>query len=210
MSTSDLKGLLLLGGKSTRMGTDKALLPVPPDGKPLFRRQYSLLASVCPGGVVVSARPSQLPVQEAQNLTIVHDAAGSDIGPAAGLLAAHGAFPFDTFLVLAIDFPLASADLLSKLIKAHSASSKREQTVVAPLHASDCAPEPFMSLWSPAALERLRYNCEEREGKKRTGPCFTMKELWKELEESGGVEVGETIELRNTNTEEEWRSLLYK
>ncbi|SPQ25720.1 b18cd0c0-f4ad-4005-8551-9f0e2e92d569 [Thermothielavioides terrestris] len=39
--------LLLAGGKSTRMGSPKHLLPMP-DGRPLYQHQLDLLARACP------------------------------------------------------------------------------------------------------------------------------------------------------------------
>lgn len=39
--------LILAGGKSTRMGTPKHLLPMP-DGRPLYQHQIDVLARVCP------------------------------------------------------------------------------------------------------------------------------------------------------------------
>ncbi|WP_366524749.1 cyclic pyranopterin monophosphate synthase MoaC, partial [Nannocystis sp.] len=53
-----LYGLVLAGGRSTRMGTDKAAL-IHPDGRSLARRTYDLLAGAGCVDVVLSLRHDQ-------------------------------------------------------------------------------------------------------------------------------------------------------
>lgn len=57
--------LLLLGGRSTRMGQPKHLLPHPRSGKPLYQHHIETLLEVAadgifPGGVFVSGRREQM------------------------------------------------------------------------------------------------------------------------------------------------------
>ena len=60
--TMPLTPLLLAGGRSTRMGTPKHLLPMP-DGRPLYQHQIDLLARTCPDAPTIYislAQESQL------------------------------------------------------------------------------------------------------------------------------------------------------
>ena len=57
-SNRPLYGLVLAGGRSSRMGTDKAALPHP-DGLPLARRTHDLLAETGCGSIVLSLRHDQ-------------------------------------------------------------------------------------------------------------------------------------------------------
>jgi molybdopterin-guanine dinucleotide biosynthesis protein A len=110
-------------------------------------------------------------------------------GPALGLLTAHAHHPSSHLLVIAVDFPLLQAETLTRLIDNHLSnllSSERpgdeptRPTISAYLHPSDSFPEPLLSIWSPAALSLLKTNAVERG---RTGPCSTLKQIWKEEEE---------------------------
>jgi molybdopterin-guanine dinucleotide biosynthesis protein A len=214
----EIVGLLLLGGMSTRMGSDKALLQIPTKAQTLLERNLGLLSSVC-SSVVVSVRDdAQLQrIREqlggdwpSDRVHLVFDAPNRDIGPAAGLLAAHDSLPDTTFLVLAIDFPLVTSSALSTLLAAHTAAHGSPVTTY--MHASDGAPEPFMAVWTPPALQRIRQNVESG-GK--TGPCAAAKGIWKDRTGGEGMKEGQGMIrspeerwLVNTNTEEEWSKVL--
>jgi molybdopterin-guanine dinucleotide biosynthesis protein A len=147
----------------------------------------------------------------------VRDAEGRDIGPAAGLLAAYAARPEATLLVLAIDFPLASGQALAELVGAHYAACAASDPddpppVTCYMHSSDGAPEPFMSIWGPQALRRLKENVE---GGGKTGPCFTAKQVWRERTGGAGMSEGSGLVrprddrwLVNANTPEQWEDAM--
>ncbi|PRQ07164.1 molybdenum cofactor guanylyltransferase [Enhygromyxa salina] len=85
--------LVLAGGSSSRMGTDKAWLEL--DGRPLLEHVVSVLAGCC-GVIVIAARPGQqLPPLAGHPVERVDDPVpdgGPLVGVVAGLerLAAHG------------------------------------------------------------------------------------------------------------------------
>ena len=141
-----LKLLLLIGGLSSRMGTRKELLAFP-DGRLAFEHALSTLHSAVPSAstIFISIRDktqregidfclrdptplfvSSVPTShddhhavKAPALEIIlDDEAGPDIGPAAGLLAAHALHPEMTWLVLGCDYPLLPASALQQLILA--------------------------------------------------------------------------------------------
>jgi molybdopterin-guanine dinucleotide biosynthesis protein A len=100
-------GVVLAGGASRRMGSDKALLTV--DGETLAARAARRLLAVCPHVVVADGGRGLLPA-----LPSVPDGPGA--GPAAGILGAARACPGQPLLVLACDLPAVPSDLLAELV----------------------------------------------------------------------------------------------
>ena len=216
MSTSTasqtITGLLVLGGQSSRMGSDKAFLPYPLPGtssEPLWRHLARILLAVCPEGIVVSHNAKQAD-QLKDDKKVLGDLEGKvafvqdvyeEMGPAAGLISAHEAYGGKkTFFAVAVDFPFVTEKTLRFLVDKYKAE------VTTYLHPIDMHPEPLLSIWSPVALERLKKNATtETDGRKRTGPCYTVKQMWKESGEELGVLPLDELELRNTNTPEEWQ-----
>ncbi len=103
-------GAVLAGGKSTRMGRDKALLEV--DGKPLLLH------------AVERARPhvrELLVVGDPRKYGHVWPEVVPDeipgMGPLGGIVTALGSARFDRLLVLAVDVPGVNADLLERLVR---------------------------------------------------------------------------------------------
>ncbi|HKB91189.1 MAG TPA: molybdenum cofactor guanylyltransferase [Opitutaceae bacterium] len=111
VSPGSFSAVLLAGGRSTRMGRDKALLDV--SGQPLWRRQAELLRETGAVEIFFSVRPDQawLPA----DATRVIDAA-PDSGPLGGLAAALKRSESPYLLVLAVDLPLMRLDFLRRLL----------------------------------------------------------------------------------------------
>ena len=84
-----LYGLLLTGGASRRMGQDKALLNY--GDQPQLLAAYRLLETVVEQAFV-SVRADQRNEEARRSLPQIVDQL-TDIGPAAGILAAHAAHP---------------------------------------------------------------------------------------------------------------------
>ena len=142
-----VNGLVLSGGASIRMGQDKALLEQA--GTPQLSATFQLLARHV-HACLISLRKEQAdePLRAGFPALIdVHE----DIGPAAGLLAAHRAHPATAWLVLACDLPLLDDATLAALVEARDG----QHVAVAYRSAYDDLPEPLCALWEPAALERL-------------------------------------------------------
>lgn len=118
MSPSPFSALLLAGGRSTRMGRDKALLPHPVSGLPLLAHQAALLRSLPGCAELLLSAPADRgyaldgPLAGAR---LVADAA-PDCGPLAGLAAGLSAATQPRLLVLAVDLPFVAADLLVRLL----------------------------------------------------------------------------------------------
>jgi molybdopterin-guanine dinucleotide biosynthesis protein A len=106
----NLTAVLLAGGESRRMGTDKATLRI--GGEPLWARQLNLLRSLEPEEILISARarPEWCP----DGVEVVLDESPS-LGPLSGLVAALERTRTTHLLVLAIDLPEMTADHLQRL-----------------------------------------------------------------------------------------------
>ena len=105
MAPPELLGVVLAGGRSRRMGRDKALLAF--DGGTLLQHQVRLLEPLCARVVVSGAYPGFDCIADAR----------PDAGPLAGLPAA-GAEWRGAVLVLPVDMPLMSAEALTELVQA--------------------------------------------------------------------------------------------
>ena len=113
-ATRPFTGVVLAGGRSSRMGRDKATLLLP-DGRSLLDRALQTLQDVGARELLVSVRPGQ--TYGKPNTREVVDAA-DNCGPLAGLIAALGNASTECILVLAVDLPAMSPDYLRKLLAA--------------------------------------------------------------------------------------------
>ena len=111
----ELLGLVVCGGQSTRMGTDKCFLNY--HGKPQAYHLYEILQQCCEQ-VFISCNQSQVSKFEAAYQTIVDDPECENIGPMAALMSAFKKYPEKSFLVVGCDYPFITRKDLMKLIVA--------------------------------------------------------------------------------------------
>ena len=142
-STAKLYGLVLSGGKSTRMGTDKGLIKY--HGVPQREYLYDLLNRVCEE-TYVSLRQEQKSELPSSMQSIVD--LNEYRGPYNGLLSAHKKHPEAAWLVLACDLPLMDLNALKELI------SQRDNSKQATAFAlkENPLPEPLCAIWEPHAF----------------------------------------------------------
>ena len=115
-ASADLTAFILAGGKSTRMGADKAFLEV--QGRTLLTRALELARSVAGEVRIVGDR-----AKFAAFAPVVEDVF-PNCGPLGGIHAALRASQTDLNLMLAVDLPLISPKLLQYLItRARDASA---------------------------------------------------------------------------------------
>jgi molybdopterin-guanine dinucleotide biosynthesis protein A len=105
-----LTAMLLVGGESRRMGTDKAMLKV--GGERLWQRQLSVLRELAPDTLWISARtrPDWCP----EDVEVILDEPPSR-GPLSGISAALARLRTSHLLVLAVDMPQMTAEHIQKL-----------------------------------------------------------------------------------------------
>lgn len=200
-----LKVLVLAGGHSSRMGSPKHLLPLAKG--PLYLHFIEILHEALPeitvhhvslaersilddtlrnGTALLPSADDATPVSI--QLEIILDTSNRDIGPAAGLLAAHCLDPAATWLVIACDYPLLEAAAVRQLVQSY-------EPPVTCFSNADGFSEPLLGIWSPNALGSLKENVENG----RSGPSFTTKKL-------NGKLIVPTDQgwLVNVNTRQEW------
>lgn len=110
--TPPFSGAVLTGGRSRRMGTDKALL-AGPGGRPLALIARDAL--VAAGATEVLAVGGDLPALAALGLAPVADAHPGE-GPLGGLVTALGAASCDRVVVLSCDLPLVDAHAVRAVV----------------------------------------------------------------------------------------------
>lgn len=134
-------GLVLVGGKSQRMGSDKALLRYGDQGTQL-ERTSALLNTVCER-VFVSQREEQNFACPADTQPIF-DSIENIKGPLCGILSALAAQPQAHWLVLACDLPFLNEQTLEKLITTFQTKAP-QLTAYQSTH--DGLPEPLCAIY---------------------------------------------------------------
>jgi len=145
ISKDKIYGLVLSGGKSTRMGEDKGLITY--HNLPQREHLYHLLNEVC-DQTFLSIRKDQEKEISDSFKTIVDN--NEFRGPYNGLLSAHKAHPEVAWLVLACDLPLMDKKALQELIAARNS----DKIASAFADADDPLPEPLCAIWEPEALQK--------------------------------------------------------
>lgn len=141
--TPPLYGLVLAGGRSTRMGQDKAALAY--HGAAQLDWAFALLKPFVDRGFVsVRADQSNEPMRSRYK-QIVDTQEG--LGPIAGIAAAQARHPDVAWLVLACDLPFLDAGTLRHLIAARQPA--RLATAYRSSH--DGLPEPLCAIYEPAS-----------------------------------------------------------
>lgn len=148
-----LYGLVLAGGRSARMGADKAALAY--GGRTQLERTMALLSAHVERAYVSVRREQAVDPVRARFAQIEDELA--DVGPIAGLLAAQAHHPQAAWLVLACDLPFLDAHTLSHLLAARDANG----IATAYRSSHDGLPEPLCAIYEPRSRELLaRYVAE--------------------------------------------------
>lgn len=145
ISNAKLYGLVLSGGKSTRMGEDKGLITY--HDLPQREHLYHLLNEVCEQTFLSIRKDQEKEISNTFNTIIDKD---DFRGPYNGLLSAHIAHPEVAWLVLACDLPLMDKKALQELIAARNT----EKIASAFADATNPLPEPLCAIWEPEALKQ--------------------------------------------------------
>ncbi len=118
---SSLYGLVVCGGKSTRMGTDKSMLNY--HGQAQRYNLYDILNNLC-DRVFISCNAEQAATIPDKYFVIVDDEQYGDIGPMVALLTAFDRHPEASFLVVGCDYPYLQEEELKRLIEVSLQANK--------------------------------------------------------------------------------------
>jgi molybdopterin-guanine dinucleotide biosynthesis protein A len=144
-------GLVLAGGKSSRMGTDKSLMDW--HGRPQRFYLAEMLSTFCEQ-VYISCRQDQKDEIHSAGYNIIADAYENK-GPYGAILSAFKFRNDVAWLIIACDLPLLKQNTIAELI------DERDPQKVATTFRSpfDGLPEPLITIWEPAShnilLERM-------------------------------------------------------
>ena len=140
--TGALNGLILAGGRSSRMGLDKGLIDY--HGQAQVSWLAELLGEFCASvHVSVGSRQDQSGGY-ASMATIVDRQPG--LGPAGGLISAWKIVPDAAWLLVAVDMPLLDRATLSALTAGRSVTH-----LATAFRHPDGVLEPLCTIWEPAA-----------------------------------------------------------
>ena len=145
--SAPLYGLVLAGGRSSRMRKDKAALSY--HGRTQLEWAVSLLRP-CTARVFVSVRPDQAADPIRSRFEQIVDKR-ENLGPIAGIMAAQEAFPEVAWLVLACNLPFLDEATIEFLIS--SREPQRLATAFRSTH--DRLPEPLCTIYEPASREAV-------------------------------------------------------
>lgn len=145
-------GVILCGGKSTRMGTDKGLIRLPLQtwaqaaADKMAQLQLPVLLSIN-----TLQYPDYSSLFDANQL--IADSASLDIkGPLGGVLSIHENYPMQDLFVLACDMPLVQVDILKQLLEIYH----HDNTPDAFVFTNDGEPEPLCAIYSARGLTHIR------------------------------------------------------
>lgn len=144
MKRNEITGIVLSGGKSSRLGTEKGLARY--GGKPLVTYSIDALKPLC-GEILLSAN-NELENYKKFGLEIIQDEI-KGIGPMGGLLACLKKSQSRYNLVLSCDIPFVETDLLRYLL-----TQIENYQVVAPVHGEGLI-EPLCGFYNTNVISEL-------------------------------------------------------
>lgn len=181
-------GFVLVGGRSRRMGQDKAFLPY--RGRPLARWIADEVLAAC-GSATLVGDPE---IYSALALPVVADLR-SGAGPLGGLEAALSATRAEWNLIVACDLPGVSRELFVELLEAAGNAGK---DALIPRH-RDGFLEPLCAVYHVRVLPAVKSAIDANRLKMQDMIASLDVTCWP---------VPEPGPFDNVNTPEEWRSLL--
>ncbi|HTA24592.1 MAG TPA: molybdenum cofactor guanylyltransferase [Terriglobales bacterium] len=189
---SDLTAFVLAGGKSTRMGRDKAFLPWA-DGT-LLSHALKLLAAVTPHVHIVGDPKKFAPFGAA--IADVYP----DRGPLAGIHAALSSTRTDLNLMLAVDLPLIEPRFLQFMI---GVAQDQDTDAIVTVPRADGVSQPLCAVYRREFAQAAERSLQA--GKNKIDSLFrTVKTRIVEQDEV--TRAGFSIAMfRNLNTPEEWQ-----
>ena len=142
-----LYGLVVCGGKSSRMGFDKSLISY--HNIPQRYHLYHMLQAFCEK-VFISCNRNQISSVLSGYNTIVDAEGTEDTGPIAALVSAFAQFPTASFLVVGCDYPFLQHHDIEKLVSAR----KSHHMTICFLNSSGFE-EPLIAIYEAAVQKKL-------------------------------------------------------
>lgn len=160
LKSVELYGLILAGGESSRMGSDKSLLNY--HGLPQAEYLYHLAKSLnLPS--FISCRSGQIERLKLSELPVITDRF-TGFGPLGGILSAMATYPDKAWLVMACDLPLLTSETLNDLIRARDP----QKLATAYFNQERKQFEPLFAIYEPGIYSRMLHflgegvNCPQK------------------------------------------------
>jgi molybdopterin-guanine dinucleotide biosynthesis protein A len=186
---NDLAAFILAGGKSTRMGTDKAFLEL--EGQTLLAHALALAGSVTPRVGIVGDQ-----AKRAGFGNVIEDVYRNR-GPLGGIHAALTNSTAELNLVLAVDLPFLEKNFLEYLV-----SAARDGQVTVTVPRTDGGFQPLGAVYRHKFVEAAERAL--RMGNNKIDQLFAPADT-RVLEEDELRSAGFCAEMfRNVNTPEDW------
>jgi molybdopterin-guanine dinucleotide biosynthesis protein A len=154
MPTIQAAGFVLAGGRSSRMGTNKALLIL--NGETLIERALRKLRAVCPEVAIAGGTP-----ELARFAPILPDEF-PDRGPLGGIIAALEHSSHEWNLILAVDVPFLPIEVLERLL---ACTDEHHVCIMAEVAGQK---HPLCAAYSRRSLATLRAELARGNGKVTT------------------------------------------
>ena len=141
-------GIILAGGRSTRMGRDKASLPLPNQQDVTFVEHLAaVLTAQCSEVVLVVRNAEQARLYKHLTLSIVTDDT-PDVGPLMGLYTGLHSIEASHALVTAVDMPFVQTDMVTFLL-----SQPLDESLLIPL--VNDIPQVLFAVYPRTVLPRI-------------------------------------------------------
>lgn len=186
-----LDALILVGGKSNRMGEDKGLINY--NGEVQVDFLYNLLSPFV-NQVFVSINPTQKDIQSYNKYKVINDII-PEIGPIGGITTAFFNNKKNALLVIACDIPLVNENMINELIK------NRNFLKSGTFFRSDYKFEPLLGIYEPKAFQFLMNSIIDNR--------YGIKTAFKELE-LNIIDNHFASKFKNINTQKEKKDLILK
>jgi FdhD protein len=181
--------VILAGGNSTRMKSNKALLPY--SGELFIERIHRQLAALFPEVIVVTNTPELYKFLPCRTVSDIYPGMGSLAGIHAGLAQSKTPYIF----VVACDMPYLSEPLIRRLV-----GNIHGQDVVMP--ESDGGLEPLHAVYGKGCLAAMEDSLSQ--GKSRIVECLDWQKVTVVPKEEVAAIDPEYSSFRNINTPEEY------
>lgn len=142
-------GLVVCGGSSSRMGTDKSMLTY--YEKPQRYHIYEMLQPFCEQ-VFISCNAEQAITIKDDYHFLTDDPLYNNIGPMAALLTALTNFPEKNILFIGCDYPFITANELQQFAAVYNASDN----AVAFYNEEEDVYEPLLAWYPASSFEKLK------------------------------------------------------
>jgi molybdenum cofactor guanylyltransferase len=188
--SSDIGGLVMMGGQSTRMGTPKGSICY--HNEPQYLYLLKLLNQCCEHAYLSCSAEQAAAIETSKKIVDVH----AQAGPMGGLLSAFAQMPQKSWLVVACDMPFVTLATFDFLI------ANRNPEAIATVFRNPVknTAEPLLSIWEASAYPVLQKSFEEGQ-----------RSLLKILQQEGNVqqlEVPDKQWLINVNTPEDYKKAM--